>query len=207
MELNTTFSEQEILLLIRKGDVLAFNWLYKVKYPIIKKLVLKKGGGKEEVKDIFQETLIVFYKNCQKNDFELTSSISTYLYAIANNLWLKEISKKKKKQENRKEIVGFYEKKVLALSNNSEDKKQEQRFVVMEKIIRELKNPCKSLLINFYFKKKSMKIIAEEMGYKNATAAKRQKYKCMERVRKLAMLEMNKLPISNKKNVPQQQPG
>jgi len=45
--------------------------------------------------------------------------------------------------------------------------------------------PCHQLLDFFYFSKKSMEEISSSMGYKNPETAKNQKYKCMERLRKL----------------------
>lgn len=208
MKITTSLMDKELLGLIRERDIQAFNSLYKMKYPIIKKMILKKGGKVEDVKDIFQDTLMVFYKNVQKDDFELTSSISTYLFAIANNLWLKEINKRSKIQANRKEIVGFYQKKAIAFSPYDYDNSEKElKFSVMEKIIKELKDPCKSLLVNFYFKKKSMAQIATEMGYKSASAAKKQKFKCMERVRKLALLEMNKMKVAQEDTFFKKQTG
>jgi hypothetical protein len=45
--------------------------------------------------------------------------------------------------------------------------------------------PCKGILTAFYITNKSMQDIAEEFGYTNAENAKTQKYKCLNRLRKL----------------------
>ena len=188
-------TDQEIIALLKKGDHSVFGLLYKSKYALIEKLVIKKGGKKEDAKDIFQETLLAFYKNVKKENFTLTSAISTYLFAIANNLWLKEINKRIKRQE-----VGVSDSEFNIPDEDpefelglSEDEVKQQ---ILKNIFQELKDPCKSLLVKFYFHKKTMKVIAQEMGYKSADAAKKQKFKCMSRVRKMAAKALAKPPNS-----------
>jgi hypothetical protein len=66
------------------------------------------------------------------------------------------------------------------------------RFVEFEKIVSKLSacfeqigEPCNSILKAFYVQNKSMNAIAEEFGYTNPENAKTQKYKCLNRIRKL----------------------
>jgi len=58
-------------------------------------------------------------------------------------------------------------------------------FQVMEKSMKNLGEPCKSLLEAYYIQKKNMVEIAENFGYTNADNAKNQKYKCLMRLKKL----------------------
>ena len=44
----------------------------------------------------------------------------------------------------------------------------------------------------FYYQKRSMKTIASELGFKSETSAKTQKYKCLEKARKLISSVFNK---------------
>jgi hypothetical protein len=48
-----------------------------------------------------------------------------------------------------------------------------------------LGEPCHELLGFYYFGRKTMEEISTIMGYKNPDTAKNQKYKCMERLRKM----------------------
>ena len=59
------------------------------------------------------------------------------------------------------------------------------QFVMMEKAMSGLGEPCKSLLEAFYLQKKTMQDIAAVFGYTNAENAKTQKYKCLVRLKKL----------------------
>ncbi len=58
-------------------------------------------------------------------------------------------------------------------------------FLLMEKAMQGLGEPCKRLLESYYLQKKSMLEIAGNFGYTNADNAKNQKYKCLMRLKKL----------------------
>ena len=66
-----------------------------------------------------------------------------------------------------------------------EHEKRDQEFVIMEKAIGSLGEPCKSLIEAFYIQKRNMQDIASQFGYTNADNAKNQKYKCLMRLKKL----------------------
>ena len=62
-----------------------FTHWYRLYYPMVKKLVVEKGGTKEDAEDVFQETLIVLIEKKRNKEFNLTSKESTYVYGIALN--------------------------------------------------------------------------------------------------------------------------
>jgi hypothetical protein len=66
-----------------------------------------------------------------------------------------------------------------------EYERRDQEFVMMEKAIANLGEPCKSLIEAFYIQKRNMQDIASQFGYTNADNAKNQKYKCLMRLKKL----------------------
>ena len=66
-----------------------------------------------------------------------------------------------------------------------EYERRDQEFVMMEKAIGSLGEPCKSLIEAFYIQKRNMQDIATQFGYTNADNAKNQKYKCLMRLKKL----------------------
>jgi hypothetical protein len=62
-------------------------------------------------------------------------------------------------------------------------------FLMMEKALASIGEPCKSLLEAFYLQKRNMSEIAGNFGYTNADNAKNQKYKCLMRLKKLFFSE------------------
>ena len=48
-----------------------------------------------------------------------------------------------------------------------------------------LGEPCKTILVQYYYMKQTMQEIAAMFHYTNAENAKNQKYKCLQRLKKL----------------------
>jgi hypothetical protein len=55
----------------------------------------------------------------------------------------------------------------------------------MGEALKLLGEPCKTIMEDFYMHNKSMQDICERFGYTNADNAKTQKYKCLQRLKKL----------------------
>jgi hypothetical protein len=62
---------------------------------------------------------------------------------------------------------------------------EELKFGKLSGAIDSIGEPCRSLLTDFYFKGLSMQDIAVKYEYTNAENAKNQKYKCLQRLKKL----------------------
>lgn len=59
------------------------------------------------------------------------------------------------------------------------------QFTKMEGALALLGEPCKTIIEDFYMNDRSMQEICERFGYTNADNAKTQKYKCLQRLKKL----------------------
>ena len=57
--------EEEIINALRNGDERVLKTVYKQHYPQIANMVINNGGSVQEAKDIYQETIIVFYEKTQ----------------------------------------------------------------------------------------------------------------------------------------------
>ncbi len=84
-------SDKETFLGLKSKDNQAYEILYKFYYPSVKNFILKNNGNEDDAKDIFQETIIVLLEKVPKDDFNLTSSLKTFIFAISSNLWLKRL--------------------------------------------------------------------------------------------------------------------
>jgi RNA polymerase sigma factor (sigma-70 family) len=158
--------DAEVLVRLRKGDESAMDFLYTKYYRMMVKLVRKNSGTEEEARDIYQDALIVFWQKARKEEFILTSRISTYLYSVCNNLWLKELERKSRlRHENADSAVVH-------------DYEQGERIKAIRTCIEDLGDTCKKVLSYYYFDGMSMKVIAEKLGFANAETAKTKKYKC-----------------------------
>ena len=166
---------------MRSGDSNGLNQVYRMYYPAIRSLVLRNNGSEYEAKDVFQESVILLFEKLQQPGFTLTCSIKTFLYAVSHRLWLKKWNEKKIKVYNTRfeaepsgmeEIIGEYE-------------EQQDDMDKMRRSLEGLGEPCASLLNDFYIHEMSMTAIAEKYGYTNPDNAKNQKYKCLQRLKKI----------------------
>jgi len=59
------------------------------------------------------------------------------------------------------------------------------QFSKMEESLLMLGEPCRTIIQDFYMQNKSMQEICDKFGYTNPENAKTQKYKCLQRLKKL----------------------
>ncbi len=62
---------------------------------------------------------------------------------------------------------------------------RDSQFTKMQSALQLLGEPCKTIIEDFYINNRSMQEICESFGYTNADNAKTQKYKCLQRLKKL----------------------
>ena len=179
--MRTETNEQKLLEGLAKNDRIAIETIYKQHYNMVQSLILSNSGYPDDAKDIFQEAMIVLYEKARSGSFELNSQLKTYLYSVCRRLWLKRLNQLQKMSpevESLEETIPVEDDLDLHLQRNLD-------FLIMEKSMKNLGEPCKSLLEAYYLGKKSMVEIAGDFGYTNADNAKNQKYKCLMRLKKI----------------------
>lgn len=177
-------SDASIIKALQNGDELALKQVYKQNYPVVVNLVISNGGTLQEAKDIFQEALIIFYEKVREEDFQLSSRIKTYLYSVSRNLWLKQLKRKRRMEEPLKDTDEFID------PETGDALSKEEHFRAMHQALIAIGEPCSSILRDFYLNSKSMEEITSRFGYTNTDSAKNQKYKCLQRLKKMFFGEL-----------------
>jgi RNA polymerase sigma factor (sigma-70 family) len=178
-------SDEQILSELRRKNELALKALYKMHYPMIVNLVCSNNGTEQEAKDIYQDAVIVFYEKVTLTQLALSCKIKTYLFAVCRRLWLKRLAEKKKFQGTIDETESFAD----IDSEIAEIEAKEIRFQKMKTALNGLGEPCRSIIEDFYVQDLTMEAIKDKFGYTNADNAKNQKYKCLQRLKKLFFKE------------------
>ncbi|PZR40009.1 MAG: RNA polymerase subunit sigma-70 [Azospira oryzae] len=180
--LNTVYYFDELIVAeIRKKSEVALRELYKTHFPMVVNLICTNNGSEQEAKDVYQEAVLAFYQKVQQPEFVLTCKIKTYLYAVCRRLWLKRLAEKKRFHGNIEESESF-----LGIEEEMTDiVEKEKRFDTMSRAMEGLGEPCLSIIKDFYIHDLSMEVIGGKFGYTNADNAKNQKYKCLQRLKKL----------------------
>ncbi|SRR5258708_2205950 len=134
----------------------------------------------DDTKDIYQVAVLIVYENIQKGKLDhLTSSVKTYLFGVGKNLaheWVRK-AQRNLPFEPDQHIRSMVE-------EETDHEVPEQKLDLVYECLKKIGPPCRQLLEQFYFNRKSMAEITLVLGYKNADTAKNQKYKCMGRLRK-----------------------
>jgi RNA polymerase sigma factor (sigma-70 family) len=175
------FDELIVSELRKENNAMALRELYRTHYPMIVNLVCSNTGTEQEAKDVYQESLIVFYEKIRSPDFVLTCKIKTYLYAVCRRLWLKRLSEKKRFHTN----IEAGESLPEIEQEMTEIEESEKKFAFMDQSLDGLGEPCRSIIEDFYIHDLSMEAIRDKHGYTSAENAKNQKYKCLQRLKKI----------------------
>lgn len=178
--------EDQLIRDIRNKNEAALRRVYAAHYPMILNMVVTNSGTETEAKDVYQEAIIAFYERLQQADFSLTCKIKTYLYAVCRRIWLKRLSEKRKApvRLDEAEVFPKIDDEMNILDEN------DAQFEQMKKSLSALGEPCATIIQDFYVSNLSMEEIRDKFGYTNADNAKNQKYKCMQRLKKLFFKEV-----------------
>lgn len=174
-------TDREVVLGILNNSEEALNKLYAGYYSMVLQFILNNNGDEDDAKDVYQEAIIVLYNKIKSGNFELSSKLKTYIYSVSRRIWLKKLAQQSKKTSN---IADFED--VLAVEDDVEQHEQkDMQFDKMEAALESLGEPCKTIIQDFYIHSLSMQDICEKFGYTNTDNAKTQKYKCLQRLKKL----------------------
>ncbi|MBD0255599.1 MAG: sigma-70 family RNA polymerase sigma factor [Cytophagales bacterium] len=165
---------------LRKGDGKAWADLYRKYRPMIMQMVKVNGGTVKDAADVYLAAVIQLFQKMQAEPSISDLSIKTYLYAICKNLWIDRVRKSGSSRFKFKEVArefGLAEEQSLPLNSPETEK-------VIDKVIDELDEPCRRLLIGYYFEGKSPEQLAQQFGYSSTNAAKDRKFRCIQELRK-----------------------
>lgn len=153
------------------------NWLYDNYFQSVKKYVLSNSGSDDDVSDVFQDTIIVLYKQITEDSLNLTTDLKGYFFGIARNVWSAQLRKKQKTTE-------------LEVDLADEEGTEEQYDPVLERIVSRVfqsLKPDQQMVLKLFSEGNSYDEIATKMDLKNETYARRKKYLSKE-----ALLELVK---------------
>ncbi len=157
-----------------KQEDSVLKYMYSAFYPQIRKFVLSKGGNSVEAKDIFQDSIIVFYQNVMAKKFEQKAQIKTYLFTLARNMWIN-----RQKRAARIDTLDKLQNAVETDKTINNLLEAERNEFVLE-LMEVLSEDCRKILTLSIFQKLPMKKISEIMGYQNEQVARNKKSKCLK---------------------------
>ena len=176
------FQDVEITEAFKKGgsdESAAFRYLYSNCLPQVSNFVLTNSGDEADASDVFQEGLMVLYKQVLQEKFRGESAISTYLFSICRFIWLRKLKKEKR-------YVAF---EVENFNEHFEDPElaiiEDEKRHVVSGLFDQIGEQCRQILMYSIYQKFSMELIAEKMGFKDGQNARNKKFKCMKKLKQL----------------------
>jgi len=173
--------DQKLISALRLRERDAFKYLYQHYTGSIKHFVKNNGGQDGDAEEIEQNVIIHLYEKIVSNTFVLNegTKLSTYMFAVGKNMWYKKSSREIRYAPEDLihepfEEIDFY---------TSED----NNILEMEVIsaLSKSDDDCKAILTMYYYDKKSMRDIAEEIGTISEENLRKRKYKCIQKLKKV----------------------
>lgn len=185
-EAHKTNTQLQLIEAIKANDQIALKQFYMSNYFKIEALVLKNSGSVDHAKDLYQESFIAVWKNLKANKFEPKNetALQGYLYQIAKNKWMDILRSSTFKKTN-----GLTDETLAVLKNESDEDvigANESKLNATMSAFKNLGQPCKQLLTDFYYDKKSLRVIASELQIEESSV-RNKKYRCMEKLRNLVL--------------------
>lgn len=145
--------------------------LYLEMFPVVARYISKRGGNAEEARDIFQESLLLYYENELAGKDEARNP-KAYITGIAKHLWFRRCHQKAK-------LVALPEDDFSFAEEETENPAEQKLLTFLKKA----GERCMKLLRAFYYDKTRMEQLAADFGFTSVRSATVQKYKCLEKVR------------------------
>lgn len=159
-------SDKSIIEGIRNQDDKVLNWVYDNYYQSVRIHITKNSGTADDVSDIFQDAVIVLYRQICDGNLSLTTDLKGYFFGIAKNLWSNQLRQKKETQELRADIPDE------SAHDDSTDHMLER---VITRALEKLPAEFRDTLVLFS-QGYSYEEIAKKMKLKNEIYARRKKY-------------------------------
>lgn len=170
MGLFNKISDSSIIEGVRKQDDKILNWLYDNYLESVRHYVLKNNGSKEDVSDVFQDSIIVLFRQVTEENLNLTADLKGYFFGIARNVWSAHLRKKQRTTE-------------ILIEPADEEDNEEINNQILERVVsrafQKLK-PDQKEVLNLFSEGQSYEEIAIKMNLKNEVYARRKKYLCKE---------------------------
>ncbi|WP_159023741.1 RNA polymerase sigma factor [Formosa sp. L2A11] len=158
----------------------AFGKLYRDNYGKISRFVQNNSGNQADAEDLFQEAMMVLVEKLRQDNFQLTASIDTYVYAICKNLWFKKL-------RNTNFQLSIDDMQSLEFQDAINDSIEAEK-TYSEKLkgyLLKITDHCNRLIHDMFFKEKAIEQIQKDYGYSTRHNAQNQKHKCVEQIRKV----------------------
>ncbi len=133
----------------------------------------------EQVLGLYQDAMVVVHRKATQGDLvpPLRSSIKTYLFGVGKMLYRKQINSTRQWTDEIPEV---------GVPPVIEDRaEQREKAAMVRGLLSRIDEGCRELLTLVYIRGFSMEAVADELAISNAGAARKRKFDCLKKMRRL----------------------
>ena len=81
------YTDKKLIEGIKRRDDEVLKYIYSAYYDMVRDYVLKNNGNNSYVSDVFQESIIILYKQIKSNELNLKGELKGYFFGISKMVW------------------------------------------------------------------------------------------------------------------------
>jgi RNA polymerase sigma factor (sigma-70 family) len=177
-----SFTDAELVGNLVNNSDAAIRFLYQDHFEMLSRYIVNNSGSEQDAEDIFQEVIIAFINLVKAGKFRGESTIKTFLFSLNKNIWLNELKRRGRAMAREEKYEKQNERSTPTADLSMEIR---QSKVDLMKVIDELGENCKKILLLFYYENRSMKEIVDYLPYENEQVVRNKKSKCLKKLEQL----------------------
>ncbi len=184
MEPIRNFPDSELVANLRSGIRMdeMIKAIYRNHFDSLGWYVMNNSGSRQDAEDVFQEVVVAFIELVQKDKFRGESTVKTFLFSLNRFTWLNEIKRRGRALAREEKYKREQDKVELDTGHLIADREGKAEVV---RLVGELGETCRKILLLFYYENLSMKEILETMHYENEQVVRNKKYKCLKQLEQM----------------------
>lgn len=174
------YTLEQIIEGVKERDNKVLTFIYKEIFPAVRNYVISHGGSQDDAKDVFQESIIIAFKQISENSIDIKTSFDAYLYGMSRLIWLK-ILRSRRIHESSISYLKDTEPSYHPAEKLIDDELEMRLF---RKHFLKLGVECQQVL-QLSLDGIPYEEIAIKVGYKSEKIVRNKKYKCKEALIKM----------------------
>lgn len=184
MEVIRNFPDSEMLDNLRSGQRMeeTIKAIYRNHFGGLCWYIMNNNGSRQDAEDVFQEVMVNFIELVQKDKFRGEASVKTFLFSLNRYTWLNELKRRGRALVREEKYERGQDRVELDTSHFIADREGKAEVL---RVVGELGETCRKILLLFYYENLSMKEILEATDYETEQVVRNKKYKCLKQLEQM----------------------
>lgn len=184
MEVIRNLPDTELVANLRAGKSMdeSIKAIYRNHFESLCWYIMSNSGSRQDAEDVFQEVVLSFIDLVQKDKFRGESTVKTFLFSLNRHTWLNELKRRGRALAREEKYERGQDKTEMDASHYIADREGKAEVA---RLVGELGETCRKILLLFYYENLSMREILETLHYENEQVVRNKKYKCLKQLEQM----------------------